>query len=179
MKVGTVVQVKSFSDYIVRAPVDPDNGYIMASAVPVGAYVSIKSAEGMVVGVVSDVLHSVKEEYLPYLPREKQDIFLPYMNDMRNSYIVVHGIGHISNGRPAQSLAFTPVINDVVEVLGPAEIRMFHKSGNGKASFAYYRSLANVLDPAVVSGAIDCASGAMPECVPMLKALKKFTENKR
>lgn len=178
MKIGSIVQVRSFAEYVVRVPVDEDSGYIPASSLGIGSYVSIKSAQGSVVGVISDILHNVKEDLLPYLPQEKQEVFVPYMADFRSSYVVVTGIGCMKTcANPAHSIAYTPAINDVAELMEPAEIRAFHMD-NGKASFGYYKKLTQSTSPAVASSAIDRASEAMPECSGMLKALKKFTENR-
>ena len=177
MKIGSIVQVRTFSEYVVRTPVDPSDGYVAASSVPQGTYVSISAREGKVVGIVTNVLHNVREDYLPYLPEGKQEVFLPYATDYRSSYLVVAGVGNMIDGRPAYELSFTPGINDLAETMGPEDIRAFHHQ-DGKASFAYYRRLQQSLDPAILASAIDCAIRAMPECSPMLKALKKLAERK-
>lgn len=177
MKVGSIVQVRTFSEYVVKTPVDRSDGYMAASSVPPGTYVEIKASEGKVVGIVTNVLHSVKEDYLPYLPEGKQEVFLPYATDYRSSYLVITGIGNLVDGKPAHELAFTPGINDLAETMEREDIKNFHLQG-GKASFAYYRRLQKSLDPAILASAIDCAIKAMPECSPMLKALKKLTEKK-
>lgn len=178
MKIGSVVQVRSFAEYVIRVPVDGDSGYIPASSLGIGSYVTIKAAQGSVVGVVCDILHNVKEDVLPYLPQEKQEVFLPYMADFRSSYVVVTGIGCMRTcANPAHSIVFTPAINDVAELMEPEEIKAFHME-NGKASFGYYKKLTQSANPAVAASAIDKVSEAMPECASMLKALKKFTENR-
>lgn len=178
LKVGSVVQVKSYSEYVIRAPVDPDDGFVPASTVSAGTYVSIRTAQGQIIGIVSGVLHNVREDVLPYMPQEKQEVFMPYVADFRNSYITVQGIGNMIDGKPSHNIAFTPVINDVVELMGPAELKAFHMVDGGRASFSYYKKMSSSVDSAVVDGAISNLSTAMPECAPMLKALKKFTENK-
>ena len=178
MKIGSIVQVRSFAEYVVRVPVDGDSGYIPASSLGIGSYVSIKSAQGSVIGVISDILHNVKEDLLPYLPQEKQEVFVPYMADFRSSYVVVSGIGCMSTSLPSHTIAFTPAINDIVELMQPADIKAFHQTGDGKMSFGYYKKLTQSTSPAVASSAIDRASEAMPECSGMLKALKKYTENR-
>ncbi|HUL62500.1 MAG TPA: hypothetical protein VLT35_05510 [Methanocella sp.] len=177
MKVGSVVQVRTFSEYVIKTPVDRNDGYVAASSVPPGTYVSIKASEGEVVGIVTNVLHSVKEDYLPYLPEGKQEVFLPYATDYRSSYLIVTGIGSLARGRPSHELAFAPGINDLAETMEPEEIKAFHLR-DGRASFAYYRRLQKSVDPATLASAIDCAIRAMPDCAPMLKALKKLTERK-
>jgi len=178
LKIGSVVQVRSFSEYVVRVPIDGNDGYAPASGLGVGRYVSIKSAQGSVIGVVSDILHNVREDLVPFLPQEKQEIFAPYMADFRSSYVVITGIGCIIvGGRPLYSIEYTPAINDVAELMQPPEIRAFHQT-NGKPGFGYYRKLAQSTSPDVAGSAIDRASEAMPECAAMLKALKKYTENR-
>lgn len=178
MKIGSVVQVRSFAEYVVRVPVDGDSGYVPASTLGIGSYVAIKASQGSVVGVVSDILHNVKEDLLPYLPQEKQEVFVPYMADFRSSYVVLTGIGCQTGSTPSHTIAFTPGINDVAELMEPAEIRAFHRTPDGKTGFGYYKKLTQSTNPAVAAGAIDRASEAMPEAAGMLKALKKFTENR-
>jgi hypothetical protein len=177
MKIGSVVQVRTFSEYIVKAPVDASDGYMPVAQVPVGTYVAIRTGHGTLVGLVSDVVHNVKEDYLPFLPQGKQEVFLPYASDYRSSYIAVTGIGAVADGVPAQALTFTPGIGDLAEVMGPGEIRAFHTVG-GRASLSYYRRLQQSVSPGVIAGAMDLASQAMPECAPMLKALKRHAERK-
>ena len=176
MKIGSVVQVRTFAEYVVRTPVDPSDGYVPASSVPPRTFVAINAKEGKVVGIVTDVLHNVKEDYLPYLPEGKQEVFLPYATDYRNAYVVVAGVGNIAD-RPSHELAFTPGIGDLTETMAPEDVRAFHMR-DGKASFAYYRKLQQSVDPAVVARTIDGVIVAMPECAPMLKALKRLTERK-
>jgi hypothetical protein len=177
MKIGSVVQVRTFSEYVVKTPVDRSDGYVPASGIAPGTYVSIKAQEGKVIGIVINSLHNVKEDYLPYLPEGKQEVFLPYATDYRSSYLVVTGIGNLLETGPSYDLKFTPGINDLAEVMESEEIRAFHLC-QGKASFAYYRRLHQSVEPATVACAIDNAARAMPECAPMLRALKKLTEKK-
>jgi hypothetical protein len=177
MKIGSIVQVRTFSEYLVKTPVDHSDGYVPASSIAPGTYVSINARDGKVVGIVTNALHNVKEDYLPYLPEGKQEVFLPYATDYRSSYLIITGIGNLIDCGPCHELKFTPGINDLAEVMEPAEIKAFHING-GKASFAYYRKLQQNVDPAIVASAIDNAIKAMPECAPMLKALKKLTERK-
>jgi hypothetical protein len=177
MKIGSIVQVRTFSEYVVKTPVDLNDGYLAASGIPPGTYVSVAAREGKVVGIVTNVLHSVKEDYLPYLPEGKQEVFLPYATDYRSSYLIITGIGNFVDSKPAHELTFTPGINDLAEKMEAEDIRAFHVQ-DSKASFGYYRRLQQSVDPAVVASAIDCAMKAMPECSSMLKALKKLTERK-
>ena len=178
MKIGSVVQVRSFAEYVVRVPVDSDSGYVPASSLGIGSYVSIKSSQGSVIGVIADILHNVKEDLLPYLPQDKQEVFVPYLADFRSSYVVITGIGCMTGGAPSHAIVFTPAINDVTELMEPEDIRVFHRTGDGKTGFGYYKKLTQSTNPAVAASAIDRASEAMPDCAPMLKALKKFTENR-
>jgi len=177
LKIGSVVQVRSFTEYVVRVPVEADSGHVPASSLGVGSYVSIKSAQCLVIGVISNVLHNVKEELLPYLPGEKQEVFTPYLADFRSSYIIVTGVGSITCGRPSHTITCTPAIDDVAELMELQDIREFHTE-NGKPGFGYYRRLIRSADPAVATCSLDKAMEAMPECSKMLKALKKYTENR-
>ena len=175
MKIGSIVQVRTYTEYLVKTPVDRSDGYVTASGIPPGTYVMINAREGKVIGIVTNVLHNVKEDYLPYLPEGKQEVFLPYATDYRSSYLIVLGIGNLVDGKPSHELSFTPGINDLVEMMAAEDIRAFHLQ-DGRASFAYYRRLQRSVDPAIVASAIDCAARAMPDCAPMLRALKKLAE---
>ena len=175
MKVGSVVQVKSFSEYVVKVPLEEGDGYVSASKIPAGTYVAIRSSQGQTVGIVTGVRHDVKEEYLPFLSEEKQEIFTPYANDFRSSYLIIRGIGNIQAAKPLQSLMFAPVVNDVAELMDNDDIRAFH-SQNGKPSFTYYRRIASDIDADTLCGAMDRVSESMPECKPLITALKKYTE---
>ena len=162
MKVGSIVQVKSFSEYTVKVPAEENDGYVPASKVPAGTFVSIRTAQGSVVGIVTGVQHEIREDVLPFLSEEKQEVFAPYMNDYRSSYLVIYGIGNMQGTRPVQSLAFAPVVNDVVELMSREDIRAFHTPG-GRPSFSYYRKLSSALDPDTLCCAIDRVSEAVPE----------------
>jgi hypothetical protein len=175
MKVGSIVQVSSFSEYTVKVPLEENDGYVPASGVPAGTYVSIRSAHGTIVGIVTGIRHEIKEEYLPFLSGQKQDIFAPYVNDYRSSYLIIRGIGNIQNNIASQSLTFAPVVNDVAEVMDGDSIKAFHCS-DGKPSFSYYKKISSDIDADTVCCAIDHIAEAMPECKPMLAALKKYTE---
>lgn len=175
MKVGTVIQVRSFSEYLVKAPLEECDGYVAASSVPVGTYVSIKSAQGSIIGIVTGVQHDIKEEYLPFLSEEKREVFIPYVNDYRSSYLIIKGIGNVQDGKAFQSLSFAPMVNDVAEMMSRDSVRAFHMP-NGKPSFSYYRKLSSGLDPAIMSAIIDRLAEAIPESRPMLASLKKYTE---
>ncbi len=177
MKVGSIVQVKSFSEYTVKVPAEESDGYVAASKVPAGTYVSIRTAQGSVVGIVTSVQHAIKEDVLPFLSEEKQEVFAPYVNDYRSSYLVIYGIGNVQGTKASQFLSYAPVINDVVELMSRDDVRAFHMPG-GRPSFSYYRKLSSVLDPDTLCCAIDRVSEALPERRPMLAALKKLTESK-
>jgi hypothetical protein len=175
MKVGSIIQVKSFSEYTVKVPQEEGDGYVPASRVPAGTYVNIKSGQGSIVGIVTGVRHDIKEEYLPFLSEEKHEIFTPYANDFRSSYLVICGIGNVQGGKVSQSLTFAPVVNDVVEMMDDDRIRAFHLS-NGKPSFSYYKKISSEIEADTLCCAIDRVADSMPECKPMLMALKKYTE---
>ena len=177
MKVGAIVQVKSFCEYVVKVPLEADDGYVPVSRIPAGAYVSIRSNDGYVVGIVTDVRHSIKEDYLPFLSQEKQDIFMPYASDYRSSYLVIRGIGNEHEGTVAQSLTFAPEVNDPVQTMEKDDIKNFHMQ-DGRPNFSYYKKISMSVDAAAICGAIDMLAESMPECKQMLKALKKHTEAK-
>lgn len=177
MKVGAIIEVKSFCEYVVKVPLEADDGYVPVSRIPAGSYVMIRSKDGYVVGIVTDVRHSIKEDYLPFLSKEKQDIFMPYASDYRSSYLIVRGIGNEHEGKVAQSLTFAPEVNDPVQTMEKNDIRNFHTQ-DGKPSFSYYKKMSMSVDATAVCGAIDSLADSMPECRQMLKALKKYTEDK-
>jgi|GEM_PF-4656761 len=176
MKVGSIIQVRSFTEYMAKVPLEEGDGYVPASRVPAGTYVKIKTGQGQVVGIVTCIRHDIKEEYLPFLSENKQDIFVPYANDFRSSYLVIWGIGNIQGGKTLQTLTFAPVVNDVAEIMDKEDIRAFHYP-NGRPSFSYYKRISSELDPGTVCSAIDLVADSIPECKPMLIALKKYTES--
>jgi len=110
MKVGSIVQVKSFSQYVAKVPLEESDGYVPASKVPAGTFVSIKTAQGAVIGIVTSVQHEIKEDLLPFLSEEKQEVFAPYVNDYRSSYLAIHGIGNVQGTKAVQSLSYAPVV---------------------------------------------------------------------
>ncbi|HTX43956.1 MAG TPA: hypothetical protein VMC61_04445 [Methanocella sp.] len=177
MKVGSIVQVRSFSDYTAKVPLEENDGYVPAGKVPTGTYVSIRTAQGTVVGIVTGVQHEIKEDVLPFLSEEKREVFTPYVNDYRSSYLAIYGIGNLYDGKVLQGLTFAPLVNDVVELMDNESIRAFHTPG-GRPSFSYYRKLSSALDAETLCCAMDHVARAVPECKPMLSALKKHTESK-
>jgi len=177
MKVGSIIQVKSFSEYTVKVPLDEGDGYVPASKVPSGTYVNIRSGQGSIIGIVTGVRHDIKEEYLPFMSGEKQEIFMPYANDFRSSYLVICGIGNVQGHSVSQRLTFAPVVNDVVETMDNDSIRAFHTS-NGKPGFTYYKKLSSEMDSDAICCAIDRLAESMPEYRPILMALKKYTESR-
>lgn len=177
MKVGSIVQVKSFSDYMAKVPLEESDGYVSAAKVPAGTFVSIRTAQGSIIGIVTSVQHEIKEDVLPFLSEEKQEVFAPYVNDYRSSYLSIHGIGNVQGTKASQSLDYAPVVNDIVEIMNKEDIRAFHTPG-GRPSFSYYRKLSSALDAETLCCAIEHVATAVPECKPMLAALKKHTENK-
>lgn len=177
MKVGSIVQVRSFSEYTVKVPLEENDDYVPVSRIPAGTFVSIRSAQGSVIGIVTGVKHDIKEEFLPFLSEEKQETFVPYVNDYRSSYIVVKGIGNVRDNKATQSLDFTPVVNDIVEVMDKDAIRAFHMPG-GKPGFSYYKNIHSKVEPDTLCLAIDRIAESLPESRPMLAALKKYTERK-
>jgi hypothetical protein len=177
LKVGSIVQVRSFSEYTVKVPLGENDGYVPVSLVPAGTYVSVVSKPGLVVGIVTGVRHDIKEEYLPYLTDEKQEVFVPYVNDFRSSYLDIVGVGNAQDGTVSQALSFAPAVNDVVELMDRDAIRAFHMPG-GRPGFSYYKAVSPRMDPAIMCLAIDRVSESLPECRQMLAVLKKYTESK-
>ncbi len=177
MKVGSIVQVRSFSEYTVKIPLEENEGYMPISEIPAGTYVAIKSAPGQIVGLVTGVRHEIKEEYLPFLSEEKQEVFRPYINDYRSSYLDIKGIGNLQKNKVSQSLTFAPLVNDVVEIMDMNAIKAFHIPGN-KPSFSYYKKISSEIDADTLCHAIDQIMESIPEYRPMLVALKKYTERK-
>lgn len=177
MKVGSIVKVNSFCDYIVKVPLEADDGYMPVSRIPAGTYVMIRSNGGYIIGIVVEVEHSIKEDYLPFLSQEKQEIFMPYASDYRSSYLIIKGIGNEQGGISSQQLTFAPEVNDQVDMMDKDAIRSFHLH-DGKPCFTYYKKLSISIKATALCGAIDVLADSMPECKQMLKALKKYTEDK-
>lgn len=177
MRVGSIVHVRSFSEYAARVPLEEGDGYVPASRVPAGTFVAVQSSHGTVVGLVTGIQHAIREEFLPFLSGEKQEFFTPYANDYRTSYMAIYGIGSIRGNEIRHSLDAAPLVNDPVELMETAEIRKFH-TPDGKPSVSYYRRIYPKVDADALCGALDQVALAVPESRQMLAALKKHAENR-
>jgi hypothetical protein len=168
MVLGDVIRVEDASTYVVKIPPDTQKECI-------GRLVKIKKDDGIIVGVIKNITHIVREELIPYIEPQMQPKYAPFNEDFKNSYYTVHGLGTISNGIVKYSIDSPPDIGDELLLLAQDEIRDFHTL-NGKPSIAYFQANRDALDRAVLLGIVEQVEKNYPECCAMLKLIRKYIE---
>jgi len=172
MILGDIIRVEGNDTYIVKIPAD---GSIME---PLGKFVKINRKGDPVIGVIKGVIHGIREELLPYVAPEKQPKYLPYDEDFRESYYIIHGLGVLNAKGPVFRVDVAPRVKDPAEPLGRDEVRSFHYS-NGKPSIAYFSKLKNVLGVNVLLSMIWQIEECLPESRGMLRLVRKHIERER
>lgn len=170
MVLGDIIRVEDANTYIVKIPPDSQKERI-------GRFVKIKKNDRIIVGVIKNITHSVREDLIPYIEPNMQPKYAPFNEDFRNSYYVVHGLGVISNG-VKYDIDSPPDVRDAVEILNPAELKEFHTS-SGKPSVAYFHSNRDALDKNVLMRMVEQVEAQLPECSAMLKLVRKYIERGR
>jgi hypothetical protein len=168
MVLGDVIRVEDASTYVVKIPPDAQKECI-------GRLVKIKKDGGIIVGVIKNITHTVREELIPYIEPQMQPKYAPFNEDFKNSYYTVHGLGTISNGIVKYSIDSPPDIGDELVLLARDEVRDFHTL-NGKPSIAYFQANRDALDRAVLLGIVEQVEKNYPECCAMLKLIRKYIE---
>ncbi|VVB86072.1 Uncharacterised protein [uncultured archaeon] len=168
MVLGDVIRVEDASTYVVKIPPDTQKECI-------GRLVKIKKDSGIIVGVIKNITHTVREELIPYIEPQMQPKYAPFNEDFKNSYYTVHGLGTISNGTVRYSIDSPPDIGDELLPLAQDEVRDFHTL-NGKPSIAYFQANRDALDRAVLLGIVEQVEKNYPECCAMLKLIRKYIE---
>ncbi|MDJ1422103.1 MAG: hypothetical protein M5U10_09335 [Candidatus Methanoperedens sp.] len=168
MVLGDIIRVEDANTYLVKIPPDAQKECI-------GRLVKIKKDYGIIVGVIKNIAHIIREELIPYIDPGMQPKYAPFNEDFRNSYYTVHGLGIIRNGVVKYSIDSPPDIGDKLSLLGPDELREFHTI-NGKPSIAYLQSNRDALDRAVLLGMVEQVEMHYTECSAMLRLVRKYIE---
>jgi hypothetical protein len=165
MVIGDIIRVEDANTYLVKIPPD-------AQKERIGAMVKIEKADEIIVGVIKNITHTIREELIPYIEPDKQPKYAPFNEDFRNSYYVVHGLGVISSGSVRYVIDSPPDIRDKLELLSPDELREFH-TRNGKPSAAYFHASRDALDKTLLLCIAEQVELQYPECKPIMKLVKK------
>ncbi|VVB90848.1 Uncharacterised protein [uncultured archaeon] len=165
MVIGDIIRVEDADTYLVKIPPD-------AQKERIGRMVKIEKADEIIVGVIKNITHTIREELIPYIEPDKQPKYAPFNEDFRNSYYVVHGLGIISNGSVKYIIDSPPDIRDKLELLSPDEFRNFHIK-DGKPSAAYLYACRDSLDKKLLMGMAEQVESQIPECAAMMKIVKK------
>jgi hypothetical protein len=130
-----------------------------------------------VVGVVSGMVHRVKEELLPYMDSEKVPKFLPYVEDYSDNLLIVTGLGILEVDGTSELGRVVPVpLKSAVLPLEDQEVLNFHDQ-DGTFSAGYLFRHRDDLPPSVGVCILERLEGLLPEEVgDNLKAAKRFLE---
>jgi hypothetical protein len=165
MVIGDIIRVEDANTYLVKIPPD-------AHRERIGRMVKIEKADEIIVGVIKNITHTIREELIPYIEPDKQPKYAPFNEDFRNSYYVVHGLGVISSGSVRYVIDSPPDIRDKLELLSPDELRKFHTQ-NGKPSAAYFHTIRDALDKNLLLCIAEQVESGCPECRSMMRLVKK------
>ena len=168
MVLGDIIRVEDVTTYIAKIPPD-------AQKERIGRFVKIKRNEGIIVGVIKNITHSIREDLIPYIEPDMQPRYAPFNEDFRNSYYIIHGLGVIRNRIVKYGIDSPPDVRDSIELLAPDELKEFHTL-NGKPSIAYFHANGEVLGRNVLLGMADQIEAQYPECKAMLKLVRKYIE---
>jgi len=167
MRLGDIIHVASADTYTVKLG-DENSGFA-------GQFVSISTSGTTIIGVVTGVAHSVKEDMVGYLSQDKKIKYQPYIEDYKNSYCTVHGLGTLSDGGGGAVYAIgrSPHIDDPVNPASPDEIVRFHTAGKRPCA-PYLHNLKDQLQSHVILKMIDEIRDAVPESEKLLNLIRKY-----
>ncbi|KAF5414738.1 MAG: hypothetical protein C5S48_07635 [Candidatus Methanogaster sp.] len=167
MRLGDIIHVASADTYTVKL-CDENSGFA-------GQFVSISTSYATIIGVVTGVSHSVKGDMVGYLPQDKKIKYQPYIEDYKNSYCIVYGLGTLSDGGDGAVYAIdkSPHIDDPVKPASPSEIVRFHTAGK-KPCAPYLHDLKDQLQSPVILKMIDEIRNVVPESEKMLGLVRKY-----
>ncbi len=168
MALGDIIRVENANTYLVKIPPD-------AQKERIGRFVKIKKDDGIIVGVIKNIMHSVREDLIPYIEPDMQPKYAPFNEDFRNSYYVIFGLGQIQNGIARYDIDSPPDVRDNIEILSPDELKEFHII-NGKPSIAYFNSKRDELPKNVLLGMADQVEAQYPECRAMFRLIRKYIQ---
>ncbi|MGB8218491.1 MAG: hypothetical protein WCE94_14435 [Candidatus Methanoperedens sp.] len=168
MVLGDIIRVDDANTYVVK--IQPD-----ARKERIGRFVKIEKDEGIIVGVIKNITHSIREDLIPYIEPSMQPKYAPFNEDFRNSYYVIHGLGVIRNGSVEYNIDSPPDVKDTIDVLKIDELKQFHIL-NGKPSVAYFHASRDALPKNVLLSMIGQVEAGFPECSAMLRLVRKYIE---
>lgn len=175
--IGDVVEVRDVDEYIIKIP--QDNG----TDVRLGQFVKIHAPTGVIMGVVSHMSSTAREEIMPYISKEQRSRYVPYIDEYAMNYVVMHALGIMQDesddGDDNTSISYNvdtvPAIGTEVELANSDDILKFH-TVNDKHTFSYLNVQKNRLDVRVVSNMISQLEAIMPESIHMLTVLKRYIQ---
>ncbi len=168
MVLGDIIRVDDANTYVIKIPPD-------ARKERIGRFVKIENDEGIIVGVIKNITHSIREDLIPYIEPSMQPKYAPFNEDFRNSYYVIHGLGVIRNGRVEYNIDSPPEVKDTIDILKPEELKQFHIM-NGKPSVAYFHANRDALPRNVLLSMVGQVEAGFPECKSMLRLVRKYIE---
>ena len=71
MVLGAIIRVDDANTYIVK--IQPD-----ARKERIGRFVKIEKDDGIIVGVIKNITHSIREDMIPYIEPEMQPKYAPF-----------------------------------------------------------------------------------------------------
>lgn len=170
MVLGDIIRVDDANTYVVKIPPD-------ARKERIGTFVKIEKDEGIIVGVIKNITHSIREDLIPYIESSMQPKYAPFNEDFRNSYYVIHGLGVIRNGSVEYNIDSPPDVKDTIDILKTEELKQFHIM-NGKPSVAYFHTNRDALPRNVLLSMVGQVEAGFPECSAMLRLVRKYIGRK-
>jgi hypothetical protein len=168
MVLGDIIRVDDANTYVVKIPPD-------ARKERIGRLVKIEKDEGIIVGVIKNITHSIREDLIPYIEPAMQPKYAPFNEDFRSSYYVIHGLGVIRNGSVEYNIDSPPDVKDTIDILKTEELKQFHIM-NGKPSVAYFHTNRDALPRNVLLSMVGQVEAGFPECSAMLRLVRKYIE---
>lgn len=165
MRLGEIIQVTAADTYLVKLA-DENSGFI-------GQFVSISTADAAIIGIITGVTHSVREDMLGYLSQDNKIKYQPYIEDYKNSYCIIHGLGRLSGEGGVYTIDKPPHIDDPVKPASSDEIVRFHTI-HGKPAAAYLHDLQDRLQLPVILSMIEQLERAIPESADMLHLVRRY-----
>ena len=170
MRLGNIIEVSSADRYIAKLA-DEESGFI-------GRFVSMPAKESAIIGVITGLTHSVREELLGFLAPDEKVKYQPYIEDYKNSYAIIRGLGRLpdSGDRAGRyTIDKPPRIDDPVEPASRDEIVRFH-TVQGKPGAPYLHAMRDVLDAPVIMSMTEQIEAAIPESGDMLHLVRRYVK---
>ncbi|MCZ7385611.1 MAG: hypothetical protein O8C63_12820 [Candidatus Methanoperedens sp.] len=168
MVLGDIIRVDDANTYVVKIPPD-------ARKERIGRFVKIEHDEGIIIGVIKNITHSIREDLIPYIEPSMQPKYAPFNEDFRSSYYVIHGLGVIRNGSVEYNIDAPPDVKNTIDILKTEELKQFHII-NGKPSVAYFHANRDALPRNVLLSMVAQVEAGFPECSTMLRLVRKYIE---